>query len=380
MGRVLAAEDGAGLGHHLLDEGMADPRADRGPAHLAHDLGHDLRADEVVHDRLSGVPLEDPLGEDGGGDRARQGLRLVVDEEDAVGVAVERQPDVGAGVEHGPLQVLEVLELDRVGGMVRERPVELGIEDRQVERQVGERGGDDGAAHAVGRVGHDTQRAQRVDVDERVDVLDVLGEQVALLDPAPLGGPLEEPARDRRLDLGQPRVLADGGGAGAAQLDPVVLGGVVAGSEHRRRRVEPPRREVHEVGRDQTELDDVGAGQGGAVGERGRERLRRRPHVPPHQHQRGARERDERVPDTAGDVVAEVVGVQPADVVGLEDRVESLVAHSAAGYPASPPALLGLALCCFLRLRHHGQTASPATPNTPATVPTRPRYSAVVVE
>ena len=380
MRRVLAAEDGAGLGHHLLDEGMAHPGADRRPAHLAHDLGHDLRADEVVHDRLTGVPFEDPLGEDGGGDRAGQGLRLVVDEEDAVGVAVERQPDVGAGVEHGPLQVLEVLELDRVGGMVRERPVELGIEDRQVDRQVGEHGGDDGAAHAVGGVGDDTQRAQCVDVDEGVDVLDVLGEQVALLDPAPLGGAFEEPGLDRRPDIREPRVLADGGGARPAQLDPVVLGGVVAGSEHRRRRVEPPRREVHEVGRDQPELDHVGAGQGGAVGERGRERLRRRPHVPPHQHQRRARERDERVADPPRDVVVEVVRVQPTDVVGLEDRVESLVAHSAAGYPASLPRPFSPALCCFLRLRHHGQSASPATPNTPATVPTRPRYSGAVVE
>ena len=139
-------------------------------------------------------------------------------------------------------------------------------------------------------------------------------------------------------------------------------------------------REVREVGRDQPEVDDVGAGQGGAVGERGRERLRRRPHVAPHEHERGARERDERVPDPPGDVVVEVVGVQPTDVVGLEDRVESLIAHSAAGYPASPAGPFSAALCCFLRLRHHGQSASPATPNTPATVPTRPRYSAVVVE
>ena len=290
MRRVLAAEDGAGLGHHLLDEGMADPGADGRPAHLAHDLRHDLRADEVVHDRLARVPFEDPFRQDGGGDRSGERLGLVVDEEDAVGVAVERQPDVGVGVEHRPLEVLEVLGLDRVGGMVRERPVELRKEDRQVERQVGEHGGDDGAAHPVGGVGDHAQRAQRVDVDERVDVLDVLGKQVTLLDPAPLGGAFEEPARDRSPNLGQTRVLADGRGARPAQLDAVVLRGVVAGREHRRRRVEVTGREVREVGRDQPEVDDVGAGQGGAVGERGRERLRRRPHVAPHEHERGARE------------------------------------------------------------------------------------------
>ena len=100
----------------------------------------------------------------------------------------------------------------------------------------------------------------------------------------------------------------------------------------------------------------------------------------PTSTERGARERDERVADPPGDVVVELVGVHPADVVGLEDRVESLVAHSAAGYPASPAGPFSAALCCFRRLRHHGQSASPATPNTPATVPTRPRFSAVVVE
>ena len=34
VARVLAAEDGAGLGHHLLDEGVAHPGADRRAPHL----------------------------------------------------------------------------------------------------------------------------------------------------------------------------------------------------------------------------------------------------------------------------------------------------------------------------------------------------------
>jgi hypothetical protein len=168
-----------------------------------------------------------------------------------------------------------------------------------------------------------------------VDVLHVLGEQVALLDPAAVGSALEQSAFDRRTYLREAGVLADGGGAGSAQLDAVVLGGVVAGGEHRRRRVEPSRREVREVGRDEPEIDHVGARQRCAIGESGREWLGRRPHVLPDQHERGAGERDERVADPASDVVVELVGIQPADVVGLEDGVEALIGHSAAGYPPS---------------------------------------------
>ncbi len=188
------------------------------------------------------------------------------------------------------------------------------------------------------------------------------------------------PLADRRLDLGQARVLADGRGARPAQLDAVVLGGVVAGGEHRRRRVEAARREVHEVGRDQPESTTsaparVAPSANAAASGSDDGRMSR-----PTSTERGAGERDERVPDPPGDVLVELVGVQPADVVGLEDRVESLVAHSAAGYPASPAGPFSAARCCFLRLRHHGQSASPATPTKPATVPTRPRYSGVVVE
>ena len=98
--------------------------------------------------------------------------------------------------------------------MVRERAVELAEEDVEVERQAVEHRGHDEAAHAVGGVGHDLQRAQRADVDERADVVGELVEQVALLDPARARRPARaSPARDGRLDLGQAGVLADGRGA-----------------------------------------------------------------------------------------------------------------------------------------------------------------------
>ena len=99
--RVLAAEDRAGLGHHLLDERVADRRADRRAAVLADDLGHRLRADQVVHDRLARVlGRGSPSATIAVVVEPRHRLALVVDEEHAVGVAVEREADVGAELEH----------------------------------------------------------------------------------------------------------------------------------------------------------------------------------------------------------------------------------------------------------------------------------------
>src|SRR5215510_4681258 len=49
-----------------------------------------------------------------------------------IGVAVEGQADVGLLLADGGLEVAQVLGLDRVGRVVRERAVELGEEDRQV--------------------------------------------------------------------------------------------------------------------------------------------------------------------------------------------------------------------------------------------------------
>ena len=72
---VLAAEGGAGVGHHRLDEAVAHLGAHRRAAALAHDLGHRLRADAVVEDRGARVLVEDAGGDDRGGGRARDRLR-----------------------------------------------------------------------------------------------------------------------------------------------------------------------------------------------------------------------------------------------------------------------------------------------------------------
>ncbi len=176
--RVLAAEGGTGGGHLGLDVGVADLGADRRAAVLAHHLGHHLGADQVVQDGGAGLLLEHAHGHQGGGGRTREPHAPLVDHEDAVGVAVEGEPDVGADLADPGAQVPLVLGLDRIGRVVREGAVELRVQDLEVERQGVEHRRDHQAAHAVGGVDHHLERPERRRVDERADVVGEGAEQV----------------------------------------------------------------------------------------------------------------------------------------------------------------------------------------------------------
>ena len=97
-------------------------------------------------------------------------MRLLIDDEDAVGVAVECQANIGAQFEHPGLQVDQVFWLDRVCWMVRKGPIELGKQMVNSERQICECSRCDQAAHAIGRIDDDLERFQRVDIDEAVEM------------------------------------------------------------------------------------------------------------------------------------------------------------------------------------------------------------------
>ena len=96
---MLAAEDGATLGHRRLDVAVAHARTDRVAAVLHEDLGDGARADEVVDDLGARMAAEHAAGHERGGGRPRHRLRVVVDQEDAIGVAVEGQSEVGLFLE-----------------------------------------------------------------------------------------------------------------------------------------------------------------------------------------------------------------------------------------------------------------------------------------
>ena len=87
------------------------------------------------------------------------------------------------------------------------------------------------------------------------------------------------------------------------------------------------RGEIAEVGGGQSEVEDVGAGDRGAFSEGGHQRFRRRPRIVAYEDAGRSGERDERVPDPARDRLVELVGIDAANVVGLEDDVERSVGH-----------------------------------------------------
>ena len=63
---------------------------------------------------------------------------LLVDQEHAVGVAVERDAEVALVLDHRALQIENVLRLDRIGLVVGEGAIELEVERDDLARQAGE--------------------------------------------------------------------------------------------------------------------------------------------------------------------------------------------------------------------------------------------------
>ena len=217
------------------------------------------------------VPRQFAGGDEGGDGGRGDGVAVLVDDEAAVRVAVEGEAEVGALLADAPLQVHEVRRVERVGLVVGERAVELEVHRDEVERQAREDGRDGVPAHAVARVDDDLQGADLREVDEGAQVGRVVVEGVAPGEGARLRGRLGDarlqPLLGQFADLGEARVLSDGGGAGTAHLDAVVLGRVVRGREHRAGQVERARRVVQLVGRAQADLGHVGAAGGRAARE-----------------------------------------------------------------------------------------------------------------
>ena len=116
--------------------------------------------------------------DDGGGGGAGHGLTQLVHEEHAIRVAVEREPDIRAHLQHARLQIAQVLGLEGIGRMVREGAVELAVQHLELHGEAVEHGGDHQAAHAVRRVSHHLERAERGLVDEGPHVGGERAEQI----------------------------------------------------------------------------------------------------------------------------------------------------------------------------------------------------------
>ena len=256
------------------------------PPVLADDLGHGLRADQVVDDRLARVlGSRIAVGDDRGGGRARTpaapGRRRGTRGRRRRRRRGRRRRRRRAPRAGGP----EVLELDRVGRVVRERAVELAEQDRR-GRTAGRRTPPGTTRPPMPLAVSATTRsgAQRRDVDEGADVRRrTSAQQVALLDPARRPRPARAgPSATVALISAQPGVLADRRGAGPAQLDAVVLRRVVAGGEHRRRARRAARRRSSTRSVDASPRSTTSAPASVAPSMNAAdERLRRRPHVAP---------------------------------------------------------------------------------------------------
>ena len=95
----LAREGGVLLAHPLLDERVADAVDERHAAGALDRLRHGPARAHVVDHLCAGLLLEHALGEQRGREVAGDELARVVDEEAAVGVAVEGDAEVGALLE-----------------------------------------------------------------------------------------------------------------------------------------------------------------------------------------------------------------------------------------------------------------------------------------
>ena len=118
-------------------------------------------------------------GDQRGHRRRRDRQAALVDDEAPVGVAVEGQTDIGAGVQDVGLQVDEVGRVQRVGLVVGERAVEFEEQRQQRERSI--------APSTAGVVwpaipfpaSTATLSGRTVGVDQRAQEVAVLGQHVA---------------------------------------------------------------------------------------------------------------------------------------------------------------------------------------------------------
>ena len=198
-----------------------------------------------------------------------------------VGVPVVGDAEIGAAVDHG---ALEPLDMRRADAVVDVHAVRFGADHRDVGAGIGE----DARRHARGRairaVEHDAEAAKRHrtartegrEEVERVAVLGV-GEPVDVADGA-AGRPQHRPV-ELRLDLVFDRVGQLVPAAGE-DLDAVVGGGVVRGGDHHPEvGVDVGGEERRSRGGDDAGILDIDAACGEARGDRRPEELARDPRI-----------------------------------------------------------------------------------------------------
>jgi hypothetical protein len=328
----LAAEEDAVLAHLALEMRVTG---------LPHD-GHAAVLADLVRQHLRGLDVEDDLGarmppQQITREQDEDQVRLVpaaalVDHADAIGVAVPRQPEVGARLEDLLLQVDHVVGIFRIGQVIREAPVRVTMQLDDVAAEPAQQRRPVHARDAVAGVGHHFQRTlEPHDLGHDVEVIvaraarrqraRARGERAAL-DGVP-----------QALDL----LLGQRRGAGVHHLHAVVLDGVVAAGDVRAAVELPVRGGEIEDGRgDGPDVHDVEARRPRALDEAGCEpagRLAvvladgdRASPVAGDQGAVGASDEPEDLGiDVGADAAAHVIG---AEDVGIEHALLSRAYHA----------------------------------------------------
>jgi hypothetical protein len=252
---------------------------------------------------------------------ARHEFAVTVDEEAAVRVAVPRDADVRLLPDHRRGDVTPVVLDERIRLMVRKRPVDGEAEARRPAGELVEQRRCHEAAHTAAGVEHDVERLDDRRVDEGQHLLDVLRQDVV--------GPHRARRRRRRrqpvggdhvADVADAGIAAERGGAFPDHLDAVVLLRVVRGGDLRAAlEVVLDDRVIQHVGAEHAVVDHVRPLLARALDERRGQCGRRRAHVTRDADLRCVQVCDESAPDLPRHLLVDLVGVQAADVVGLED-------------------------------------------------------------
>ena len=253
----------------------------------------------------------------------------LVDDPDAIGIAVVRDADVGAHLDDLDFQILDVALVLRVGQVVRKAPVRLAVQLDDVAADAAQELRAVESGDAVAGVDHDLEAASGPDhPGDRVEVV-LAGAPLA----QPAGPAFVVAALDRRpqtLDL----VLGQRRRTRVHHLHAVVLDGIVAAGDVGAA-VELPvgGREVEDRRGDRADVDDVDAPGARALDEAQLESVRRQAIVLADRDPPAAVTSDHgRVgaPDLTKDVGVDVAADEPAHVIGAEHvRVQHCAVLSA---------------------------------------------------
>src|SRR5215210_5981743 len=210
---MLPAEGRVVLSHLRLDDGVARPGPYGLPALALAELGEGLRADCAVQYDRARLLLQHVLRYQGGRQVARDGRALLIDNEAAVGVAIEGYPEISTLCDHALVEFPDVLWFDRIRWMIGEGAVELEVHRYVLEREVLEDGWNHLACHAVSRVDHDLQRPQALRLYKAQAMFRIVYGDVGLLYGTLVFRGAGEITRDDEVtDLAKPRVSREGDG------------------------------------------------------------------------------------------------------------------------------------------------------------------------